>query len=222
MRIVLADVVSARETFAPGTPRVSTASAAVAALASATVIVALFVFYAVEVTAPQPHVWGPISDMGTACWDLVAAPLLWGVGLAVLGDRRIGVLVSGGAALLSVLGAAASVLLVVRVLPFEISTTVSVLVLLAQCCWLFLVGRGMRRTAGWRPRTARLAAAAGAAQIIGATIAALSLLLGWGSGPQIAVMAVGVVPGLLGWAAWPVWFALLGLDLRRAPVSGRS
>ncbi len=29
-------------------------------------------------------------------------------------------------------------------------------------------------------------------------------------------MVVGLMPGVLGWAAWPVWFALLALDLRRS------
>jgi hypothetical protein len=43
---------------------------------------------------------------------------------------------------------------------------------------------------------------------------AISLLLGWGSPLQVVVMLVAIVPGAVGWAAWPVWFALLAVLLR--------
>ena len=194
------------------------AAALIAALVSATVIVALAVFYATEVGRPYPHVWGPISDIGTTCWYLVAAPLFWSVGHAVLGGTRTGRTVAAVTTWSSVLGAASSTLLVVRVLPFGVSTALTVLALLAQCLWLYLVGRAMARTGGWGARLTQVAILAALGQLVGAGIAAASMALDWGSAAQ-TVVVVGLVPGLLGWASWPLWFVLLALGLRR-PAGG--
>lgn len=112
-------------------------------------MVALVLFYAVEVQAPRPHVFGPVSDIGTACWDLLAAPLFWGMGRVPLRGAVLPTILSAIVALLSLAGAAGSALLVVGVLPFEISTSLSVLVVVAQAVWLYLAGRRMARTGGW-------------------------------------------------------------------------
>lgn len=212
---------AAESRFAPPAMDATAATAVLAALVSATVIVALAVFYATEVGRPYPHVWGPISDIGTTCWYLVAAPLFWGVGHAVLGGTRTGRTVTAVTTWSSVLGAASSTLLVVRVVPFGVSTALTVLALLAQCIWLYLVGRVMARNGGWGARLARVAILAAEGQFLGAGIAAASLALGWGSAAQTVVMAVGLVPGLLGWISWPLWFVLLALGLRR-PAGGRG
>jgi hypothetical protein len=53
------------------------------------------------------------------------------------------------------------------------------------------------------------------AQAAGLVLFAVSLIFGWMSTPQLVIMIIGLVPGVLGWAAWPVWFALVGMELSR-------
>jgi hypothetical protein len=194
--------------------RIGVATAGTAAATSAVVVLALLLFYAVEVQRPEPHVFGPISDIGTVAWDLLAVPLVLGLGAALFRAGALGAVVSVGTAVLSGAGAAGSALLVVGVLPFGPSTALSVVVILAQCGWLLLVGRRLAGAGGFARTVGRLGVGIALVQAAAAVLFAISLLLGWGSPLQVVVMLVAIVPGAVGWAAWPVWFALLAVLLR--------
>lgn len=179
---------------------------------SAVVLVSLILFYALEIRSDGLHVFGPLSDIGTVAWDLLLVPLILGLSRSVL-IAPVERLATTVVAALSIIGSISSALLVADVLPFGISTSVSIVTILAQSYWLYLFSRRLRSVEGWSPATVRLGLLIPVGQIIGASVFAGSLLFGWMSTPQLVIMIIGLVPGLVSWAAWPVWFTLLGRDL---------
>lgn len=77
------------------TGSIAVALAGAASLVSG-VVVALAVFYLAEASA-SGQVCGSISDIGSAGWDLVAAPLCWGLGSVVSPRRSVGSVLSAAA-----------------------------------------------------------------------------------------------------------------------------
>lgn len=187
-----------------------------AAVVSAVTVLALLLFYAFELETPGRHLFGPLSDLGTVGWDLLLVVVVSGL-RPVLGPgvrARALVLVT---VVVSVGGAAASALLTIGALGFEVATAASVVAVLVQSLWLHRLGRGLRGTT-WSPGVVRLGRWAPVAQGVGAGVVLVGLALPWGSPPQVVVIAVGVALGLPAWAAWPVWFALAGREVGRHGV----
>ena len=180
---------------------------------SAVVVISLILFYALEIPSGGLHVFGPLSDIGTVGWDLLFVPLAWGLGRSLL-TTGMGHAVTIGVVVVSVCGAVSSALLVAKALSFGPSTTVSVLAILAQSLWLYVISRKLREDTSWDLTLIRLGLLMPIAQAFGAVLFGGSLIFGWGSLPQLAMMTIGVVPGVLAWAAWPVWFALAGRRLQ--------
>lgn len=182
-------------------------------------LVSLILFYAIELTEPPPHVFGPLSDITGAAWNLLLVPLVIGIGSGVLpvaACQRILVVTAAA----SGVAAVGSALLVVRVLPFEMSTAISVAALMVQAGWLVAVGAGLRRSPGWQ-LLGRGGRAIGIGTWAGAILFAASLPFGWGSPAQVVVMVAGLVPGLLAWMLWPAWVFLLARRLsvqRQTPI----
>lgn len=180
-------------------------------------VLALVFFYALEVTKPAPHIFGPISDITSAAWNLLLLPLITGFGTTLLPriGGRIAYLATAAVTAASAVG---SMLLVVRVLPFGVATGVSVTALMIQAAWLFAICRGLRRMPDWASigRTGQLI---GIGTWIGAVLVAISMLFGWGSPAQLVVMVAGLLPGLLAWFGWPVWAFFLA---RRGSLVSKS
>jgi hypothetical protein len=96
-----------------------------------------------------------------------------------------------------------------------------VLAVLAQSLWLFVISRELRDDPSWSLLVVRLGLLMPVAQAFGAVLFGASLIFDWGSWPQIAIMTIGVVPGVLAWTAWPVWFALVGRQLQAVGTVAR-
>lgn len=187
-----------------------------AGVVSGLTVGALLLFYAVDLRTGAEHGFGPLSDIGTVAWNVLLLPLLVGF-RAVLGPQRPADLLGAATALVCVAGAGASALLVAEVAPFEVATAVAVLAVLVQSLWLHVLSRRLRGT-GWPVWLLRLGFWGPVAQGFGALAFAVSLLVDWGSTPQLVIMAVGVAPGLLSWLGWPVWFLGAAAALSRADV----
>ena len=179
----------------------------------AVVVFSLILFYAVELPTGRLHVFGPLSDIGTVGWDLLFVPLAWGLGRSLFAAGA-GRAVTIGVVMVSLCGAVSSALLVAKALSFGPSTTVSVLAVLSQSLWLYMVSGRLREDPSWGSSLVRLGLLMSIGQAFGAVLFGISLIFGWGSWPQLTIMLVGLVPGVLAWAAWPVWFALVARRLQ--------
>ena len=191
------------------------------ATVSGVCVLSLVIFYTVELPRGRPHIFGPTSDLTTSLWNLLLVPLLV-ASVAALRTRG-GRLLIGLTTVLCVIGAAGSMLLVIDAVPFGVSTPVSVAAVLAQAAWVYVlcgsVGRA-RPSVPYVARVVTLGRLIGLSQWISALVVGVSLVFGWGTLPQKVIMGIGLVPGLLAWLAWPIWFALLGrsLHLSWSPV----
>jgi hypothetical protein len=186
--------------------------------AGAAGFVCLALMYALEMGSARGHVFGPLSDLGTPVWNLLLIPLLLTF-YPLLKDTRFGRALTTVTAVMAVLGAASSALLVSKTLTFAISTPIIVLGVLIQGLWLFALTRRLRAVPGWPRWVVRLGLSIPIGQTVGAVLVGISLGFGWGTVPQLAVMAIGLVAGVPAWAAWPVWFLLIGRFLARSDDS---
>ena len=191
-----------------------------AAGVSAVSILALLLFYAVELRTGGRHLFGPLSDVGTVGWDLLLVVVVGGLRPVLGPGPRAGVLVLV-TVVVSVAGAVASALLTVGALGFEVASATAVVAILVQSLWLHRLSRGLRGTT-WSAGVVRLGRWAPVAQAVGAAVVLLSLALPWGSAPQVAVLVAGVALGLPAWAAWPVWFVLAAREVGRHGVPGEQ
>jgi hypothetical protein len=178
----------------------------------------LALMYGLEMDSVGAHVFGQLSDLGTPVWNLLLVPLLLTF-YPLLRVTRFGRALTAITVVLAVAGAGSSALLVTKTLTFAISTPITVLGVLVQGLWLFTLTMRLRTVPGWPRWVLRLGLFIPVAQAIGAAFVGISLGFGWGSVPQVAIMAIGLVAGVLAWAAWPVWFLLVGRFLARADHS---
>jgi hypothetical protein len=172
----------------------------------------LALMYGLEMDSVGAHVFGPLSDLGTPVWNLLLVPLLLTF-YPLLKVTLFGRALTAITVVLAVAGAGSSALLVTKTLTFAISTPITVLGVLVQGLWLFTLTMRLRAVPGWPRWVLRLGLFIPVAQAIGAAFVGISLGFGWGSVPQVAIMAIGLVAGVPAWAAWPVWFLLSGGSL---------
>jgi len=188
----------------------------VMAVAGGVASLAVVIFYATELDKPEPRVFGPISDIATVVWCALFVVFAVALGRPCLTSRgaRLLLWLTVG---LSAAGAFGSLLLVVRVLPFGLATSISVLGVLIQAGWLYAVCRAMERSSALPRRLTTYGKLMGAGVGAGVVLFAVSIPFGWLSIPQLVIMVLGLVPGLFGWLSWPVWLALLTHHLSRRP-----
>ena len=174
--------------------------------------IALALMYGVELPSRSPRVFGPISDVGSALYCLLAVPVV------VQFHRRLRVSAASRFALvvvvvLLVAGAAGSLLLVTKVLDFAVATTVAMTALAALAVWLVATNLILMKRDDYPRRLAKSGAFLGAAFLIGASVVGLGFLVpgGW---MQWVVFGIGGVIGLVGWVGTPFWFLAAGRDLR--------
>jgi hypothetical protein len=161
------------------------------------------------------HVAGSASDL----LGSLAAALMIPVALALGGrlTRRRAVRFTQAAGLTAMLFlSVGGPLLVLGLLPFEVSTLNAVGSYMVLCLWLFLTNRWLLRSGAIRPRLARFGELVGAGALAGYVVVGLGLLLPWMSWPQLVVFGVGVLIGLPAWLCIPAWFLFLGRHLGRS------
>jgi hypothetical protein len=159
--------------------------------------------YALEISSVGDHVFGPLSDLGTPVWNLLLIPLL----LTFYPLLKVTLF---GRAIVAAIGTA---LMIVDVAPFGVSTGISVASYLLLTVWLLTLARRWS-SMGVAISLVRLSMLIAYAGLVGAAVAGSSLAFGWGTAPQVAIMIIGLVPGVAAYASWPAWFTLLGRNLR--------
>jgi len=113
-------------------------------------------------------------------------------------------------------------LLVFDVLPFRVSTPISLAAFLVLAGWLLGVNRASRRSAVLARGVTRLGQLCGAGTLAGAALVGSAFLLPRRSWPQVGMVGVGGVLGVGAMLAIPVWFLLLGRQLSRVPGHGAA
>jgi hypothetical protein len=191
----------------------------VTAVAGAVASGAVIVFYATELHQPEPRVFGPISDIATVAWCSLFVVLAVALGRPYLTSRLARLLLWLTVAI-SVAGAFGTLLLVVRVLPFEVATPISVLGVLIQAAWLYTVCQGAERSNALTRRLTGYGKLMGAGTGAGTVLCAVSIPFGWLSMPQLVIMVLGLIPGLFGWLSWPIWLTLVTRHLSHSTPHG--
>ena len=175
----------------------------------------LAVMFASLATGGSASPWGPINALLSAFGNVILACLVPHLSRRAARSARARGFVR--AIMVASLAAAASgFLLVAGVLPFEPSTVVSMVAIVAQCVWMIWLNRHWLRDPAL-PRMIPLAGLGFGGVLLGAfALAGASFLLPSGSLPANLLLYPGVVLGGLAWLLWPTWYILLGQHLRRA------
>jgi hypothetical protein len=185
--------------------------------AGAAGFICLALMYALEIGSVGRHVFGPLSDLGTPVWNLLLIPLLLTF-YQVLKVTRFGQSADGCHRCLSHGGRGEQ-----RAVGHQDSDLRHLDA--GHRPWRAGPGSVVVRTdqaaePGWPRWVVRLGLFIPAGQAIGAALVGISLGFGWGSVPQVAIMAIGLVASVPAWAAWPVWFLLVGRFLAGAAGLG--
>jgi hypothetical protein len=213
-----------RSTIGPPSIKRAALSAYVAGATGILANTFLIAFYALLATHFErvDAILGSASDLvgslATAFMIPVALVLGWR-----LPHRRLARLTQAGGLTAMALLSMGGPLLVLGVVPFDVETPVSVAAWLVLCLWLLLINRWLRLSAALPARVARFGEVVGGGPLVGGVIVGLAFLLPWMSWVQLIFFGVGGLPGFFCWLAIPVWFVLLGRDLRwvRHPVTLR-
>lgn len=173
--------------------------------------IALALMYGLELPRPAPRIFGPLSDIGSGLFALLAIPVIMQL------HRRLPRSQWAKTALvafvfLSVAGAAGSFLLVAKVLDFATATALAMLALCAQAVWLVGAHSMLLNDGAYPRKLARRGRLVGMAFLIGVAAVAAGFLVpaGW---VQWAVFGTGGLIGLAGWLGMPFWFFMAGRRL---------
>lgn len=171
-------------------------------------LVAFYILLAARSDAQ--HVAGSSNDLVGSLAMALSIPVALTLEPLLPRRRAVRIAQAVGIAAMAVL-AAGGPLLVLGVLPFEIQAPIAIGASMLLAAWLFLANRWMRRAGTLDARITRVGQVAGAATLGSfAGVVTGLVLLPWGSAPQIVVLVVAALPGVLAWLATPVWFLMLG------------
>jgi hypothetical protein len=167
-------------------------------------------FAARAVSWPAGEVLGPVNDLVGSLAGALMIPVAIAVRPLLASGRPVDGVHALGLASMGVL-AVSGPLLVLGVVPFEVSTVVTLTAAMGLAGWLVGVNRWMRRRRVLRPALARLGEWVGAATLAAGAVATAGwVLLPQGSTGQVVVLVLAGIPGVLSWIATPVWFLRLG------------
>jgi hypothetical protein len=178
-------------------------------------------FFALIPTAGQGNPLGPANDLVGALSTATMIPATVAVGRCLPQLRSTRLLQR---ATIAALGAAtaAGPLLVAGLLPFPVSTTISVSAFGVLATWIGVTSRRLGR-AGTLPRRTALLGEGTAWTLLGAAAtAALGMVLPSGSAPQLGLFGVAGVTGFTAFCAVPAWFGLMGRWLAQPPQHDRG
>ncbi len=152
---------------------------------------------------------GPANDIVGSLAMAASVPALVAVGRLVPltpWSRQLqgAVIVAAG------VSTAAGPLLVLGVLPFEVSTTASILAFCALATWIADVCRRLGRIGVMPVGLARLGRQVVRAAVFGLGATGAGLLLPDGSPVRTLMLGSGVAAGATAWVAVPIWFWLVG------------
>lgn len=180
-------------------------------------VVTLAIMFAVEVPKGGPYRFGTANDALGAVHHALLAPVVVAIARELPPGPARDVLTPVALASCA-LGAASSALLVVRVLPYQPSTVLSLVAMVGQGAWALAAGNRLRSEESSRA-LGELGRAIGAGTIAGAALAGVGALLPRGRARQALLVTAGV-PAAAAWLAWPVWLHLAARHLRRPSTAG--
>lgn len=156
--------------------------------------------------------WGPINDLLSGIANLLLAALIPVISRRAAGGRweRVGMWLTAGA---SVVGSAASFLLVAGVMPFEQSTAVSIAVILLQVLWMLWLNLRFRTDPGVPRPVSTFGLAFAGSMLTGLVAFSLSFLTAADNWLHTALQGLGGAVAGVAWLSWPLWFILLGRHL---------
>jgi hypothetical protein len=183
-------------------------------------------FFALTPSAGRGNPLGPANDLVGALATATMIPAAVAIGRCLPLRRGTRLLQRAAIAAMGA-ATAAGPLLVAGVLPFPVSTTISVTAFGVVATWIGVTSRRLGR-AGTLPRPTALLGEGSAWTLLGAaTTAALAALLPSASAPQLGLFGAAGLAGFTAFCAVPVWFVLMGRWLAQpqhdqAPVARGS
>ena len=115
----------------------------------------------------------------------------------------------------SVVGAAASLLLVAGRLGFEQSTAVSVIVIALQVLWMLWLNRRFLTDPGVPRQVGRFGIAFAVSLLAAMVLFGASFAIPTGPMARTVLQIVGGALGGVAWLSWPIWFILVGRLMAR-------
>lgn len=193
---------------------VAFATAAVTLTAGA-FFIAMFI---VEVPFTGPYNYGRVNDAFSALGNVMIAALVLHVSRPAersLGSRVFVRIV----AVASVVAAVSSVMLALGLLAFEAPTVIAIIALLLQAAWMLWANTSLYQLGIFTRLLSRCGELVGAGLLIGLLIVGVSALFPWLTVPQVLTLGLGVFIAGGVWLAWPLWFVMLGVRLRKRPAA---
>ncbi|TFD46627.1 hypothetical protein E3T33_04645 [Cryobacterium sp. TMT1-2-1] len=189
---------------------------AVVTLTAGAFFIAMFV---VEVPFTGPYNYGRVNDALSALGNVMVAVLVWHVSRPAEGSLGSRVFVRLVAAA-SVVAAVSSVMLALGLLAFEAPTVIAIIALLLQAVWMLWANTSLYQLGIFSRLLSRCGELVGAGLLIGLLIVGVSALFPWLTVPQVLTLGLGVFIAGGVWLAWPLWFVMLGVHLRKRPLAG--
>ena len=185
----------------------------------------LIAMFVLEAPYDGPYNFGRANDVLSALGNVMIAALVLHVSRPAersAGSRVFARIVAAA----SVIAAVSSILLAVELLAFEASAATSIVVILLQAAWMLWVNTRLYELGVFSRLLSRSGQLVGGGLWLGLLIVGLSALFGWLTVAQVLILGLGVFIAGGVWLAWPLWFVMLGLQLRArpaavAPASGR-
>lgn len=181
----------------------------------------LILTYVFEVSTNGPYVFGTAHRILAALGSVLLAVLVLGVSRYVerSGGARLFVRVTVAACLI---GGVALILGIPALIDFWTSSLVSVGVLIVQAFWMLWVSRRLLDVGVITRPVSLSGRIVGGGLLLGMILAGASVLLPSLTIVQLIVLGLGVFIAGGVWLAWPVWFVMLGLQLRKAAVGASA
>ncbi len=206
--------------------RSRTRSLRLPALAYATAVVTLvadillMLTYVLEVSTDGPYQFGTAHRAFAAVSNVLIALVVLRVS-PIAEKSGVARFIAGGTAAASLVGAGAAVLGIPEILDFALSSVIAAAVLVVQGVWMFWFNTLLREHGVLSRALSQGGRIIGAGLIIGIVLVAGSVFLPTLTIPHLIVLGAGVFIGGGQWLAWPVWFVILGWQLRKGPKALR-
>lgn len=177
----------------------------------------LIAMFVLEAPYDGPYVFGRANDVLSAVGNVLIAALVLHVSRPAErpGRSRIFVRIVVAA---SVVAAVSSILLFSGLLAFEVSTAISIAVILLQAAWMLWVNTQLYELGVFSRLLSRCGQLVGAGLWMGLLTVGISAMFGWLTIAQVLILGLGVFIAGGVWLAWPIWFVMLGVHLRKRPA----
>ncbi|TFB46962.1 hypothetical protein E3O23_15935 [Cryobacterium tagatosivorans] len=181
----------------------------------------LIAMFVLEAPYNGPYNFGRANDALAALGNVLIAALVLHVSRPAERPGRSRAFVRIVAAA-SVVAAVCSILLAFGLIAFEVSTGISIAVILLQASWMLWVNTRLYDLGVFSRLLSRCGQLVGAGLWMGLLTVGISAMFGWLTIAQVLILGLGIFIAGGVWLAWPFWFVMLGLHLRKRPTAADS